>query len=160
MCLVFQNLISRELWTILTLSWVNIYWYYKLALVFFSPVGRGWPITSSTWIPPGRDSEALVWTEECCGWALQDDTNPRCWLWCNKYHSNWRIFSFDNKWSRFRSDAWKGKFSWAGTLVGTLSTFNFQGWKEGIKTWDTQNSIYSLQLPFHFGHADYRYKHL
>lgn len=118
------------------------------SLVFSSPVGGGWPITSSTWIPPGRDPEAFVWTEECCGWTLQDDTNTRCWLWCNKYHSNWWIFSFVNKWSRFRSDAWKGEYSWAATLVlSQHSTFRLEG---GIKTWDTQNSIHNLQLPFNY----------
>lgn len=111
---------------------------------FSSLVGRSWPITPSTWIPPGGDSEALVWTEECCGWALQNDTNPRCWFWCNKYNSNWRIFSFDNKWSRFRSDAWKGELSWAVTVVGTFSTFSLQGWKGSIKVWDTQNTIITI----------------
>ena len=52
-------------------------------LAFCSPVGRRWPLAASTWIPPGRDSETLVWTEECCRWSLEDDTNPGCWLWCN-----------------------------------------------------------------------------
>lgn len=51
------------------------------------------------------------------------------------------MFSFDNKRSRFRFDAWKGEFSWAYALIDTFFALRFSE-LGGIKTWDIQNSIY------------------